>query len=346
MPNPQLKTIIEKILKEEIKGILDDAREEIRTTVKKALLPELKSAVQKEIHHALNELLAREEKTDSSSELKKTAENSTTDSGFFQSKSVTNPVQSALYLYAIADGYHEIELGSMGIDGNNVYTIACGDFTAIVHDCTAQPYQSEDEKKVKNWVSTHQKVVDKAWEEFGNIIPLGFDTLIVKKDARDPKESLKQWIEGDYSNLVIKMDKIRDKAEYGIQVFWEAKPMALKVSRESDEIIQLQNEIKSKPRGVAYMYRQKLEELLKSEMARSADHYFQQFYEKIAPYADDLQVEKTKKPENDERQMLLNLSLLLPKDRSGKLGEALEEIEALEGFSVRFTGPWPPYSFV
>jgi len=28
------------------------------------------------------------------------------------------------------------------------------------------------------------------------------------------------------------------------------------------------------------------------------------------------------------------------------LGDELEKINNLKGFSVRFTGPWPPYSFV
>jgi hypothetical protein len=29
-----------------------------------------------------------------------------------------------------------------------------------------------------------------------------------------------------------------------------------------------------------------------------------------------------------------------------KLGEVLEEINCKEGFMVRFTGPWAPFSFV
>jgi hypothetical protein len=29
-----------------------------------------------------------------------------------------------------------------------------------------------------------------------------------------------------------------------------------------------------------------------------------------------------------------------------ELGEELEKIEGKEGVEVRFTGPWPPYSFV
>jgi len=195
-------------------------------------------------------------------------------------------------------------------------------------------------------VLTHQKVVDAAWEKFGTVIPIGFDTIICGKEDADPKENMKKWIEADYDALTLKMSKIRNKAEYGVQIFWETNTLAIRISAESDEIKRLQEEIRTKPRGIAYMYRQKLEELLKNEMAKNADHCFQEFYEKIKPHTDDLHVEKTKKAEDEGQQMLLNLSCLLPKDRSHKLGEALEEIDNREGFSVRFTGPWPPYSFV
>jgi hypothetical protein len=44
--------------------------------------------------------------------------------------------------------------------------------------------------------------------------------------------------------------------------------------------------------------------------------------------------------------MLLNLSCLVSKDKVDGLGEELEKINNTEGFSVHFTGPWPPYSFV
>jgi len=56
-------------------------------------------------------------------------------------------------------------------------------------------------------------------------------------------------------------------------------------------------------------------------------------------------VEKTKKVDKD-RMMLLNLSCLVAKEKIDSLGEELEKINNMEGFSIRFTGPWPPYSFV
>jgi hypothetical protein len=60
---------------------------------------------------------------------------------------------------------------------------------------------------------------------------------------------------------------------------------------------------------------------------------------------DEIRVEKTKKTD-EKNQMLINLSCLVDKERSKELGEELEKINEEKGFAVRFTGPWPPYSFV
>ena len=43
--------------------------------------------------------------------------------------------------------------------------------------------------------------------------------------------------------------------------------------------------------------------------------------------------------------MILNAVCLVPKDNIEDLGSKLGQLKK-EGYAVRFTGPWPPYSFV
>ncbi len=334
-----MKAMIEKMVREEINAILSEHIETIKEIVASSLLPQLRAAIQAEIQNTLGNLLEQNPKHEKSDNRKPEPRDP-------QSANRNPKSEIGLYLYGIADGDHERTFGNMGLEANEVYTIPFGNLSAIVHNCTAEPYQSDDQDIVKAWVLTHQKVVDAAGEEFGTIIPMGFDTIICGKGDQDPKKNMQQWIEDDYDNLTLKMAKIRDKAEYGVQIFWETNTMAHQISKESVEINRLREEIKTKPKGIAYMFRQKLEELLKNEMANKADQCFQEFYEEIRDYADDLRVEKTKKTDDEGLQMLLNLSCLLPKDQSEKLGEVLEKIDGRVGFSVRYTGPWPPYSFV
>jgi len=249
------------------------------------------------------------------------------------------------YLYCVADSGERVSVGPIGIDGNNVYTIPYQDICAVVHECPAEPYQSTDREVVNSWVLAHQKVVDEAWERWGTVLPLAFDTIVMDKDGVGAEENIRNWLQNDYDNLKSKMDKVRGRAEYGVQIFWEPQVIAQYLVDSSPEIRQLEEEMKSKPKGIAYLYKQKLENALKRELESKADQCFRVFYQGIRGYVDSIVVEKTK-PGDQNTQMIINLSCLLPRDKTAELGEELHKINSMEGFSVRFTGPWPPYSFV
>lgn len=249
------------------------------------------------------------------------------------------------YLYCIVDTGERVSLGRVGIDGNEVYTIPYCDICAVVHNCPAQPYQSDNQKVVETWVMTHHKVVDAAWERWSTVLPLSFDTIIKGQPGRSAEWNVQDWLEQEYEELKSKMERVRDKAEYGVQVFWDPKLVAQSLTETSPEIVMLEQEIRTKPKGLAYMYRQRLENLLKREMETRADQCFKDFYGRIRKYADDIRVEKTKETEHG-LQMIMNLSCLVHKDKYTQLGEELDKIDRMEGFCVRFTGPWPPYSFV
>ncbi|MCG2675927.1 GvpL/GvpF family gas vesicle protein [bacterium] len=253
-------------------------------------------------------------------------------------------MEEARYLYCIADSKEKTSLGKIGIENNEVYTIPYKDLCAVVHNSSTEPYKSEDNEVVKGWVKTHEEVVEAAWKRFAAVLPLGFDTIIKGEEKKTPEESMRDWLKEDYENLRQKMEKVRGKAEYGVQVSWDPRVIAQKLSEVSSKIRKLQEEMESKPKGTAYLYKQKLEKALKEEMTKEADECFKDFYEKIRKCVADLRVEKTKKEK--DRQMLMNLSCLVDKDRVKVLGDELEKINNLDGFFVRFTGPWPPYSFV
>jgi hypothetical protein len=266
-------------------------------------------------------------------------------------ESKTESKDDAKYLYCVADYGVRSGLGKIGLDGKEVYTIPFLDLCAVVHNCPPEPYKSEDNETVRNWVVTHEKVVETTWERFGTVIPLGFDTIVKGGKDISPDENIINWLKQDHVNLKKKMDKIRGKAEYGVQIFWDPKFIVEEIVKADEEIGNLNQDIKSKPKGMAYMFKYKLENLLKKEMEKKADLCFKDFYARIRKCVDEIRVEKTKKISagsigDEKNQMLMNLSCLIDKEKSERLGEELEKINKEEGFGVRFTGPWPPYSFV
>ncbi len=250
------------------------------------------------------------------------------------------------YVYGVAVGDKEVRLGQIGIEGSEVYTIPYEDISAIVHDCSTEPYQSTDDEIVKNWVRVHQSVLDAASEQLGIVIPLGFDTILQPKDdAASPDQVVRDWLKLDYERLREVMRKIEGKDEYGVQVSYEPMLIVKQISEHSEEIRKTKEEMSTKSPGMTYMYKQKLERAVKAEIERLADEWFNDFYGRIKKHTDDIVAEKTKKL-NAGKVMLLSLSCLVAKERVDSLGKELEKINNMDGFSVHFSGPWPPYSFV
>ena len=249
------------------------------------------------------------------------------------------------YVYCIVESSEKAQLGNIGINGTRVYTIPYQDISAIVHDCPSEPYESEDNDVVKNWVITHERVIETAWERLGIVLPLGFDTIIRAGEEKDPKKVVRDWIKEDYQNLKKKLDRVRGKAEYGVQISWDTKIISHALIEKDEELNKLSEDIKSKPKGAAYMYRQKLEKLIREKLLREAENHFKEFYGRIKKCTEDIRMEKIKK-EEEPRQMLMNLSCLADKNDAKALGDELDKINNKEGIFVRFTGPWPPYSFV
>ena len=250
--------------------------------------------------------------------------------------------REARYVYALIPRTDREDFGPIGIEGNTVYTISYKEISAVVHNCPPEPYQG-DEVKVKEMVGIHGDVVDAAWEEAGSILPMSFDVIVRPDGERTADDNVRKWLEDEYEALGAKLDELEDKVELGVQIFWEPKVITQRIAEENEEIRGLTAEVATKPRGMAYFYQHKIADAVKKEMETKADRDYRDYYRRLRAYAQDAEVNKIKKDKN--RQMILNLSLLVKRDKVTALGEELAEIRAEEGVDVRFTGPWPPYTF-
>jgi len=259
---------------------------------------------------------------------------------------VHGPNSKGRYIYGIANGGVIEELGQIGIEDNQVYTIPYRDICAVVHACDAEPYASNDNELVKMWAGAHQRVLDEAKKRFGTVIPMGFDTIIRPQNgATHPDQVVKDWLREDYDRLLNIMENIKGRDEYGVQVFYDPSVISTQISKLSEEVKQIKAEIATSSPGMAYMYRQKLEKAIKSQIEKLADEWFRDFYGRIKIHSEYIIVEENKKA-GREKVMLINFSCLVAKEKVEGLGAELEGINNTEGFSVRFSGPWPPYSFV
>lgn len=251
-----------------------------------------------------------------------------------------NPKGEGCYIYCVTEIARKEILNKFGVDGEDVYTLPYRGISAIVSRCLSQPYQSNDSELANKWLLQHEQVVDYFFERYDAVLPLAFDTIIKGSDRK-----VKLWLKNEYSILKRKMEKVRGKQEFGVQIFCDSKTLFDEIRTESVEAQKMINEIASKPRGLAYMYTQKLQDVMKKELENKVATYSRDFYEAIRSHMDDVKVDKLKKDDGG-RQMFLNLSCLILKTRVSRLARELDIINSTQNFSVKFTGPWPAYSFM
>ncbi len=352
-----MNVILKKLVQEEVRNLIIRHQETIHALVKEMLVSEIRRAIRLEMPGLLDD----RSDIGADAPTEKLTSNPPAVAGFSEPLPLPKPVlkndppasgndstqTDCRYLYAVAGSEKTMQPGSVGIEDAPVYTIASNGLSAVVHACSSQPYQSGDPEIARGWLLTHQRVVEAAFEQLGDIIPAGFDTLINGEGLLDPDEAVRNWLNTEHNVLISKLDRISGKQEYGVQIFWDPKQIADRISKENEAILCLNEEIRSKPEGAAYLYRQKLATMLKAEIEQEADRRFQSFYQIIQPAVDVLQVEKIRNTsEAEAHQMIMNLSCLLSPENRHRLGQELEIIDGMAGFSVKFTGPWPPYSFV
>jgi hypothetical protein len=244
-----------------------------------------------------------------------------------------------IYLYCIIEGNINEDFGHMGIEKNRVYTISFKDVSAVVHSSKAEPYNSKDDKIVREWILSHQNVVDRAMEKYDAVIPLSFDTIIKGKD-----KNLRNWLKTDYKNIKNKLRNVKGKKEYGVQISIDEKIITKKIE-EKEEIKKLKEKTEKLPKGTAYMLTLQMKNKIKTEIDNKSKKLFDDIYRKIKKYSDGVRIEKNKNA-LDEKRMILNASILLKNENVRIFGDKLDEINKKEGVSVRFVGPFAPYSFV
>lgn len=259
-------------------------------------------------------------------------------------KETEKAAEQGIYLYCVAEGEGFLSLGPIGIGGGEVSAFGSGGLLMVLQYCPSDWRSVKEEDVLRSWVVSHQAVIDEASLRFGTLLPFGFGRIITGTEGSAPDENLKDWVEKNRSRLKEKIDKVRGKDEYGIQVFVDTSSVAsdLELSPEFAVI----NEARQRAsEGLAFLYQEKLKGLLRAELEKKAGEYFDVFYSKIKDLADCVKVESVKKTASG-KQMIMNLSCLVSKDKVHELCEVLEDIEKDIRFSVRFTGPWAPYSFV
>lgn len=274
---------------------------------------------------------------------------------------------TALYLYCIlpADKVPGA-LASPTLDGGTVEAIGYQDLAVLAHRCPPEPYQGGEEQ-VRGWIAAHNAVVEEAWRAAGTVLPMSFDAIVKADEDGTADASLAGWLEEHHERLARRLRDLEGRAEVAVVVLagpdWPAPPgPAVSAAAAASaagtagpagraDTAALADTAapagaavpEQRARGRAFFAAQQQRREAEAELARRTAERARRYREDLTALAAEVR-ENEPRPAGG-RRTVLSLSLLVSRGGIAAAGDYLDELSREPGLEVRFTGPWPPYSF-
>lgn len=274
----------------------------------------------------------------------------------------TPAIDEGRYLYCIVRADEDASFETTGVDGEPVSVIVEDGIGAVVHACEGI-YDSADLAQIRRWLVRHQTVVDEAGQAFGTPIPFQFDTILRGDDA-----AVREWLHEESETLEQALSGLAGHWEYRVEVV-EVDPISDDALIERDERLrELDEQISGSEEGTAFLLEKKFDQRLTEIRAARRESLTADLEERLAAEArevhalerspsaklsDDMAGSESgaggdssdESDESGDGETLCRLTLLAHEDDEGAIGSILDDVAANEGLEVRFTGPWPPYTF-
>jgi len=248
-----------------------------------------------------------------------------------------------IYIFCLTNKTKMNGFNATGLEGQPITAIHYKEIMALVHPYIPEAFQHEDTNKIIDYAMIHHKVVEEAWKAFGTLIPLRFGSIIRGEDETESIKNVKAWIKDIYDHIQERFHDLKDKAEYGIQIFWPNDGLMKKVVQNNEQVRDMERMISNATEDMAFM-KDKQKSLLQRCIAKEIVQASRFLLDRVRPYLNNFQIEQITGGEAD-RRMLLNISCLLSEEQIAEIRQALEEIQGEDGYIPHLSGPWPPYSF-
>jgi hypothetical protein len=240
------------------------------------------------------------------------------------------PGGNALYVYGIVRTGTDLEITTAGLDDRwPVRTIEHNGLAAVVSEVTSGTPAS-----TRGNLLAHERV-NAAVLENRTVVPMSFGTVF--RSRADVVELLRTAHDA-FDDV---LDKMHDKREFGLKVFWDREAMIASIARQDDEIRILREEITGRlETGLA----SRLEYgcLVDAALARHAEERVTEILDRLR----DVCVASRTNPAVGDR-MVLNAAFLVERGQEQAFDRCVQAIAGDHAeLTFQYTGPWPPYNFV
>ena len=238
------------------------------------------------------------------------------------------------------------EWSTEGIEDEPVSVVTAGAVGAVVHSCDSL-YDTDDPQTIQQWLLSHQRVVDEAGEAFGTPIPFQFDTILAGGD-----ETLVDWLASESDRLETELSALAGHWEYRVEVTHHEDARA-EIAEADEELSSLSQRIDDAESGTSYLLEQQYEKEINKRLRQHRQQQAQSVADRIAPHVAALESLGTRRStgvgidtgQDDDPEPIARFAVLATDEGTEALGDELDEIAAEPGVEIRFTGPWPPYTF-
>ncbi len=260
-------------------------------------------------------------------------------------------IEAGRYLYCLVQADADATLETTGVDSEPVSIIVADGIGAVVHACDGI-YDSANLAQIRRWLVRHQTVVDEAGQAFGTPIPFQFDTILRGGDA-----AVREWLREESATLERALAELAGHWEYRVEVV-EVDLIDDEALVERDERLQeLDDRIGDSEEGTAFLLEKQFDQRVAELRAARRESLTADLEERLAAEAREVHaLERSPSASladdvaNDDSgsngdETLCRLTLLAHEDDEDAIGSILDDVAANDGLEVRFTGPWPPYTF-
>ena len=244
--------------------------------------------------------------------------------------------RTGLYLYCIApqrDDAGPLVLTAPALDGGGVRVVPSSGLLVVVHSCPPEPYQGSPDD-IRTWILAHNAVVTQVWELTGNVLPMAFDSIVLPDGERNAESVLAGWIGDNRDVLSARLAELDGNVELGVRVYYD--PPAASTDRAPVA------------RGREYFQSQLAKRREASERQVRLDAEANRLVAGLGALSHSIRVNAPSALAQTEGvesgRELLSVSLLVGREDIREVGAFLDTVTD-QGYRVRFTGPWPPYSF-
>ncbi|WP_254535121.1 gas vesicle protein GvpL [Halomarina litorea] len=255
-------------------------------------------------------------------------------------------IEAGRYLYCVVSLDEEEDPSAFdaeGVDSVAVRVVAFAGLGAVVHDTDAL-YDSEDPQQVQSWLLDHQSVVDAAGERFGTPLPVRFDTVL-----RGGDEGVRSWLEDHRDTLERHLGRFAGCWEYRIEVLVDPETLRAGLAEDDEQLRELAEKRERVGEGTAFMVDKQYENRLREVKRTAREARTSSLESRLTDLADEVERLGSRTTalgvEREDRETQARLTVLAPESNEAAIGEVLDDVAAETGVEVRFTGPWPPYSF-